>query len=39
MQDKSKNRQPNILLNLTLDRFLPSLPLRSVAVKRRLTGR
>ena len=21
--------QPNILLNLTLDRFLPSLPLRS----------
>jgi hypothetical protein len=29
----------NILLNRTLDRSLPSLSLRSVALKRRLTGR
>ena len=29
----------NILFNLTLDRSLPALPLRSVAVKCRLTGR
>jgi hypothetical protein len=28
-------KKSNILLNLTLDRFLPSLPLRSAAVKRR----
>lgn len=33
-----KNPIANNLLNLTLD-LLPSLPLRSVAVKRRLTGR
>ena len=34
-----KNLRPNILLNLTLDRSFPALPLRSVAVKCRLTGR
>ena len=34
-----QSNPPNNAFNPTLDRFLPSLPLRSVAVKRGLTRR
>jgi hypothetical protein len=34
-----REAQPNKAINLTFDRFLPSLPLRSVAVKCRLWQR
>ena len=34
-----REAQPNKAINLTFDRFLPALPLRSVAVKCRLWQR